>query len=58
MIEFFYRNRLSRPARIEDADVPAELVYYAGEGPPSYLCHKIAGPGETAQEVGRKMKRE
>ena len=47
-------GQLVRPARIEDADVPAELVDYAGEGLPSYLWHKIAGPGETAQEVGRK----
>ena len=42
-----------RAARIEDADVPAELDY-AGERLPSYLWHKIVGPGETAQEVGRK----
>src|SRR6516162_7669352 len=47
-------GQLVRPARIEDADVPAELVDYAGEGLPSYLWHKIAGPGETAQDVGRK----
>ena len=47
-------EKLVRPARIEDADLLAELVDYAGEGLPSYLWHKIAGPGETAQEVGRK----
>jgi len=47
-------GRLVRPARIEDAEVLAELVDYAGEGMPSYLWGKIAGPGETAQEVGRK----
>jgi ribosomal protein S18 acetylase RimI-like enzyme len=47
-------EKVVRPARIEDADVLAELVDYAGEGLPSYLWHKMAGPGETAQEVGRK----
>ena len=47
-------EKLVRPARIEDADVLAELVDYAGEGLPSYLWDKIAGPRETAQEVGRK----
>jgi len=46
--------KLVRPARIEDADVLAELVDYAGEGLASYLWGQIAGPGETAQEVGRK----
>src|SRR6516164_5121471 len=40
-------EKVVRPARIEDADVLAELVDYAGEGLPSYLWHKIAGPGET-----------
>jgi hypothetical protein len=43
-----------RPARIDEADVLAELVDYAGEGLPSYLWGKMAGPGETAQEVGRR----
>ena len=37
-------EKVVRPARIEDADVLAELVDYAGEGLPSYLWHKIAGP--------------
>ena len=43
-----------RPARIDDADVLAELVDYAGEDLPSYLWSKLAVPGETAQEVGRR----
>jgi ribosomal protein S18 acetylase RimI-like enzyme len=43
-----------RPARIDEADVLAELVDYAGEGLPSYVWGKMAGPGETAQEVGRR----
>ena len=30
-------EKVVRPARIEDADVLAELVDYAGEGLPSYL---------------------
>jgi ribosomal protein S18 acetylase RimI-like enzyme len=42
-----------RPARIEDAAVLAELVNCAGEGLPLYLWAKLAGPGETAWEVGR-----
>jgi ribosomal protein S18 acetylase RimI-like enzyme len=42
-----------RPARIEDAEVLAELVNYAGEGLPLYLWSKMAGPGETARDVGR-----
>jgi ribosomal protein S18 acetylase RimI-like enzyme len=43
-----------RPARREDASILAELVNYAGEGMPLYLWGKLAGPGETAWEVGRK----
>ncbi len=42
-----------RPARIEDAAVLAELVNYAGEGLPLYLWGKLAGPGQSAWEVGR-----
>jgi GNAT superfamily N-acetyltransferase len=34
--------------------VLAELVNYAGEGLPLYLWGKMAGPGETASEVGEK----
>ncbi len=43
-----------RPARIEDAALLADLVNYAGEGLPLYLWGKIAGPGETARNVGVK----
>jgi ribosomal protein S18 acetylase RimI-like enzyme len=43
-----------RPAQIEDAAVLAELVDYAGEGLPLYLWGKMAGPEETAREVGEK----
>ena len=43
-----------RPARREDASVLAELVNYAGEGLPLYLWTKLAEPGETACEVGRR----
>lgn len=43
-----------RPARIEDAALLAELVDYAGEGLPSYLWAKIAGPGERPEEIGRR----
>lgn len=42
-----------RRARVADAAVLAELVNYAGEGMPLYLWGKMAGPGETAWEVGR-----
>src|SRR5215467_10467579 len=47
-------EKLVRPARVEEADVLAELVDYAGEGLPSYLWSKMAPPGETAQDIGRK----
>jgi ribosomal protein S18 acetylase RimI-like enzyme len=43
--------RLATPA---DAAVLAELVDYAGEGMPLYLWQRMAGPGETAWDVGRK----
>ena len=42
-----------RPATKEDAGVLAELVNHAGEGMPLYLWGKLAGPGETAWDVGR-----
>jgi ribosomal protein S18 acetylase RimI-like enzyme len=41
-----------RRARIEDAPVLAELVNYAGDGMPLHLWGKLAGPGETAWDVG------
>lgn len=43
-----------RQATPADAVVLAELVNYAGEGMPLYLWQKMAGPGETAWDVGRK----
>jgi GNAT superfamily N-acetyltransferase len=43
-----------RPAQREDASVLAELVNYAGEGLPLYLWTKLAEPGETAWDVGRR----
>lgn len=42
-----------RPATVEDAPVLAELVNHAGEGLPHYLWTQLAGPGETAWDVGR-----
>lgn len=46
------REARTRHACIDDAPVLAELVNSAGEGLPVYLWSKLAGPGETAQEVG------
>ncbi len=43
-----------RRARPEDAEALAELIDMAGEGLPFYLWAKMAGPGETAFEVGRR----
>lgn len=43
-----------RRATIEDAPVLAALVNYAGEGLPLYLWGKMAAPGETAWDVGRR----
>ncbi len=43
-----------RRATIEDASVLAELVNDAGEGMPLYLWSKLAEPGETAWDVGRR----
>jgi ribosomal protein S18 acetylase RimI-like enzyme len=43
-----------RQATLEDAAVLAELVNHAGEGMPLYLWERMAGPGETAWDVGRK----
>lgn len=37
----------------EDAEVLARLVNMAGEGLPLHLWGKMAGPGQTAWEVGR-----
>jgi GNAT superfamily N-acetyltransferase len=43
-----------RPATPADAPILAELVNYAGEGLPLYLWSKMAAPGESAWDVGRK----
>lgn len=45
---------LLRPARIDDAEVLAQLVNHAGEGMPLYLWEQMAEPGETAWDVGRR----
>jgi ribosomal protein S18 acetylase RimI-like enzyme len=48
-----------RPARIEDADVLAELVNYAGEGLPLYLWSTMTEGNESAWDVGcRRARRE
>lgn len=43
-----------RRATIDDAPTLAELVNHAGEGLPLYLWGKMAAPGETAWDVGRR----
>ena len=48
------RNRIFRPATVDDATVLAELINYAGEGLPLYLWSQMAEPGEAAWDVGRR----
>ena len=48
------RNRILRPATVDDATVLAELINYAGEGLPLYLWSQMAEPGEAAWDVGRR----
>ena len=43
-----------RPGAIADAPILAELVNYAGEGMPLYLWGKMAEPGESAWDIGRR----
>jgi ribosomal protein S18 acetylase RimI-like enzyme len=43
-----------RAATPADAQALAELVNYAGDGLPLFLWSKLAEPGETAWEVGRR----
>ena len=43
-----------RPATLADAPILAELVNYAGEGLPLHLWGKMAEPGESAWDVGRR----
>ncbi len=38
----------------DDADALAQLIDMAGEGLPHYLWARMAGPGETAWDVGRR----
>lgn len=47
-------DQMIRPATLSDAPILAELVNYAGEGLPLYLWSKMAAPGESAWDVGRK----
>ena len=47
--------RSAIPARtVEDAPILAELVNYAGDGLPLHLWSKMAAPGESAWDVGRR----
>ena len=46
-----------RPATLDDADALAELFDLAGEGLPLHLWARMAEPGETALEVGRRRAR-
>ncbi|GAB4231230.1 MAG: hypothetical protein Tsb0032_37490 [Kiloniellaceae bacterium] len=48
------RYRQATPA---DAAALAELINFAGEGLPLYLWDRMAEPGETAWEVGRRRAR-
>jgi ribosomal protein S18 acetylase RimI-like enzyme len=48
------RTPMFRPATIDDANVLAELINYAGEGMPLYLWSRMAEPGEAAWDVGRR----
>jgi ribosomal protein S18 acetylase RimI-like enzyme len=46
-----------RRATPDDAEALAELVNFAGEGLPLYLWERMAEPGESAWEVGRRRAR-
>lgn len=46
-----------RHATPEDADALAELIDFAGEGLPLYLWERMAEPGETPWDVGRRRAR-
>ncbi|MEQ8355409.1 MAG: GNAT family N-acetyltransferase [Kiloniellaceae bacterium] len=47
----------TRAATPEDAAALAELIDLAGEGLPLYLWERMAEPGETAWDVGRRRAR-
>lgn len=46
-----------RPGKRDDAEALAELINYAGEGMPLYLWEKMAEPGESPWDVGRRRAR-
>ena len=46
-----------RPATPEDAEALAELINFAGEGLPAYIWERMAEPGETVWDVGRRRAR-
>lgn len=46
-----------RRARPDDAAALAELINFAGEGLPLYLWERMAEPGETVWDVGRRRAR-
>jgi ribosomal protein S18 acetylase RimI-like enzyme len=46
-----------RHATLDDAHALAELINFAGEGLPLYLWERMAEPGETAWDVGRRRAR-
>jgi ribosomal protein S18 acetylase RimI-like enzyme len=46
-----------RRATLDDAHALAELINFAGEGLPLYLWERMAEPGETAWDVGRRRAR-
>lgn len=46
-----------RRARPDDATALAELINFAGEGLPLYLWERMAEPGETVWDVGRRRAR-
>ena len=50
-------NPTFRAATPEDAAALAELINFAGEGLPVYLWEKMAEPGETVWDVGRRRAR-
>ena len=46
-----------RWATADDAEAMAELVNMAGEGMPLYFWEQLAGPGESAWDIGRSRAR-
>ena len=54
MIDFTVPYRWATP---DDAEAMAELVNMAGEGMPLYFWEQMAGPGESAWDIGRSRAR-